>query len=157
MFPDSISSLRGSGESIEGFEIMQKAWCDVDVYYNSFRSSIKFEGHMGWKICDLNPILVRLLGLSQLSNPSDLLILTKYLLSCTKLRTGSLYHFYIILIFKVEINDLCILSLFWYHLIHPPHEVKDVFPVYTTRAVAFVDGSYSNTQYWFTWLYFLLV
>ena len=35
-------------------------------------SSIKFQGHMGWKINDLNPIWVRLLGRSQLSNPSDL-------------------------------------------------------------------------------------
>ena len=35
-------------------------------------SSIKFQGHTGWKIDDLNPIWVRLLGWSQLSNPSDL-------------------------------------------------------------------------------------
>ena len=34
--------------------------------------SIKFQGHMDWKIDDLNPIWVRLLGRSQLSNPSDL-------------------------------------------------------------------------------------
>ena len=35
-------------------------------------SSIKFQGHTGWKIDDLNPIWVGLLGRSQLSNPSDL-------------------------------------------------------------------------------------
>ena len=35
-------------------------------------SSIKFQGHKGWKIDDFNPIWVRLLGRSQLSNPSDL-------------------------------------------------------------------------------------
>ena len=35
-------------------------------------SSIKFQGHTGWKIDDLNLIWVRLLGQSQLSNPSDL-------------------------------------------------------------------------------------
>ena len=35
-------------------------------------SSLKFQGHPGWKIDDLNPIWVRLLGRSQLSNPSDL-------------------------------------------------------------------------------------
>ena len=35
-------------------------------------SSIKFQGHTGWKIDDLNPIWVRLLGRSQLWNPSDL-------------------------------------------------------------------------------------
>ena len=37
-----------------------------------FWSSTKFQGHMGWKINDFNPIWVRLLGWSQLSNPSDL-------------------------------------------------------------------------------------
>ena len=40
--------------------------------YCFFWSSIKFQGHTGWKINDLNPIWVRLLGRSQLSNPSDL-------------------------------------------------------------------------------------
>ena len=35
-------------------------------------SSIKFQGHEGWKIDKFNPIWVRLLGWSQLSNPSDL-------------------------------------------------------------------------------------
>ena len=35
------------------------------------RSSIKFQGHKVWKIDDFNPIWVRLLGLSQLPNPSD--------------------------------------------------------------------------------------
>ena len=40
--------------------------------YCFFGSSIKFQGHTGWKIDDLIPIWVRLLGRSQLSNPSDL-------------------------------------------------------------------------------------
>ena len=35
-------------------------------------SSIKFQGHTGWNMDDLNPVWVRLLGRSQLSNPSDL-------------------------------------------------------------------------------------
>ena len=35
-------------------------------------SSIKYQGHTGWKIDDLNPVWVRLLGRSQLSNTSDL-------------------------------------------------------------------------------------
>ena len=42
------------------------------VPYCFVRSSIKFQGHTGCKIDDLNPIWVRLLGRSQLSNPSDL-------------------------------------------------------------------------------------
>ena len=42
-------------------------------------SSITFQGHTGWKIDDLNPIWVRLLGWSQLSNPSDLPCFCRYL------------------------------------------------------------------------------
>ena len=50
-----------------------KAWCSIeDVPYYFSGLSIKFQGDMGWKIDDLNPIWVRLLGQSQLSNPSDL-------------------------------------------------------------------------------------
>ena len=53
--------------------MMHKAWCNVEkVPYNFSWSSIKFEGHTGWKIDDLNPVWVRLLGRWQLSNPSDL-------------------------------------------------------------------------------------
>ena len=53
--------------------MMHKAWCSIEEvpYYFSW-SSIKFRGHTGWKIDDSNPIWVRLLGRSQLSNPSDL-------------------------------------------------------------------------------------
>ena len=55
-------------------------WTDAQslMYYRRgarlcfFRSFIKFQGHTGWKIDYLNPIWVRLLGWSQLSNPSDL-------------------------------------------------------------------------------------
>ena len=43
---------------------------EVPYYFSS--SSIKFQGHMGWKIDDLDQIWARLLGQSQLSNPSDL-------------------------------------------------------------------------------------
>ena len=43
-----------------------------EVPYWFLRSSIKFQSHRGWKINDLNPLWVRLLGWSQLSNSSDL-------------------------------------------------------------------------------------
>ena len=53
--------------------MMHKAWCNIEeVPYNFSGSSIKFWGHTGWKIDVSNPIWVRLLGRSQLSNPSDL-------------------------------------------------------------------------------------
>ena len=52
---------------------MHKAWCNVEeVPYNFSGSSVEFQGHTGWKIYDFNPISVRLLGRSQLSNLSDL-------------------------------------------------------------------------------------
>ena len=51
---------------------MHKAWCSIEeVPYCFPRSSIKFQGHTGWKIDDLDQIWARLQGQSQLSNPSD--------------------------------------------------------------------------------------
>ena len=53
--------------------MMHKAWCSIEeVPYCFPRSSIKFQGHTGWKFDDLDQIWARLLGRSQLSNPSDL-------------------------------------------------------------------------------------
>ena len=69
----SVSRLQPQLEFIDGLEMMHKAWRNIEeVPYCFFRSSIKFQGHRGWKIDDLNPFWVRLLGRSQLSNPSDL-------------------------------------------------------------------------------------
>ena len=57
---------------------MHKAWRSVEeVPYNFSRSFIKCQGDTGWKIDDFNPVWVRLLGRSQLSNPSDLLCCTR--------------------------------------------------------------------------------
>ena len=52
--------------------MMHQAWCSTEVPYCFSRSSIKFQGHTGWKIDYLNPISVRLLGRWQLTNPLDL-------------------------------------------------------------------------------------
>ena len=53
--------------------MIHKAWCDIEeVPYYFSRTYIKFQGHTGWKIDDLDQIWARLLGRSQLSNPSDL-------------------------------------------------------------------------------------
>ena len=55
-----------------------------------FGSSIKYQGHTGWKIDDLNPVWVRLPGRSQLSNPSDLPCLLEkrvgFILDCLNLK-----------------------------------------------------------------------
>ena len=60
-------------ELTDVFEMMHKAWSGKEeVRYRVSRSSIKFQGHTGWEIDDLNPFWVGLLGRSQLSNPSDL-------------------------------------------------------------------------------------
>ena len=64
-----------------------KWFTKLDVVYKScpvvFRSSIKFQGHTGRKIDDLNPIWV---GRSQLSNPSDLTCFHNDNLRCHKRR-----------------------------------------------------------------------
>ena len=53
--------------------MIHKAWCSIEeVPYYFSRSYIKFQGHTGWKIDELDKIWARLLGRSQLSNPSDL-------------------------------------------------------------------------------------
>ena len=53
--------------------MIHKAWCSIEeVPYYFSRSHIKFQGHTGWKIDELDQIWARLLGRSQLSNPSDL-------------------------------------------------------------------------------------
>ena len=68
-----ISGLWLQFEFTDGFEMMHNALCSIEEVLCYFSgSSIKFRGHTGWKIDDSNPIWVRLLGRSQLSNPSDL-------------------------------------------------------------------------------------
>ena len=53
----SISGLYIQFECTNGFEMMHKAWCSIEeVPYCFSRSSIKFHGHTGGKIDDLNPI-----------------------------------------------------------------------------------------------------
>ena len=69
----SVSELLLQFEFTDGFEMMHKAWCSIEeVPYYFSKSSIEFQGHTGWKIDNLYPIWVRLLGRLQLSNPSDL-------------------------------------------------------------------------------------
>ena len=59
-------------EFTHGFEMLHTAWHNIDkVPYCFSRSSFKFRGLAGWKINDFNQIWLRLLGWSQLSNPSD--------------------------------------------------------------------------------------
>ena len=73
--------------------MMPKAWhCIGEVRYCFTRSSIKCQGHRVWIIDDLNPIWVRVLGRSQLSNPSDLPCLLSFLNKSTKELMYSLEH-----------------------------------------------------------------
>ena len=65
----SVSRLQLQFEFTD--EMMHRAW-HSNVMNCFSRSSVKFQGHRGWKIDDFNPIWVRLLGWSQLSNPPDL-------------------------------------------------------------------------------------
>ena len=69
--------------------MMHKAWRSIEeVPYYFWGSSIKFQGHTGWKIDNFNPIWVRLLGQSQLSNPSDLpcFVMAEWLWGATYIR-----------------------------------------------------------------------
>ena len=69
----SVSGLCLKIEITHSFEMMHKACCSInEVPCCYYKSSIKIQGHTGWKINDLNPIWIRLLGRLQLSNPSDL-------------------------------------------------------------------------------------
>ena len=70
VFPDCNSSLNSPMDlkRCPKLDVIKKA-CPM-VFQE--RLSTKFQGHTGWKVDDLNPIWVRLLGRSQLSNPSDL-------------------------------------------------------------------------------------
>ena len=78
---------------------MHKDWYSLDeVPYCFLRSSIKFLGHMGWKISDLNQVWVRLLGWSQLSNPSDL----PYLFSCKMIKQNQLENHLVLLCHSCE-------------------------------------------------------
>ena len=73
---------------------MHKDWYSLDeVPYCFSRSSIKFLGHMGWKISDLNQVWVRLLGWSQLSNPSVL----PCLFSCKMIKQNQLENHLVLL------------------------------------------------------------
>ena len=61
-----LQSPASDGPPCDGIEMMHKAWSSIEeVPYCFWRSSLKFQNHTGWKIYDLNPIWVRLLGRSQ--------------------------------------------------------------------------------------------
>ena len=81
-------------EFTDGFEIMHKDGYSLDeVPCRFLRSSIKFLGHMDWKISDLNEVWIRLLGWSQLSNPSDL----PCLFSCKMIKQNQLENHLVLL------------------------------------------------------------
>ena len=83
---------------------MRKAGCTIEeVPYCFSRSSIKFQGHTGSKIDDLKPVWIRLLGRSQLSNPSDLPYWRK--------NSESLEFFLLDLVLWDLINDILELEL----------------------------------------------
>ena len=78
-FPRSSIKFQGhTGQNITDFD---PNWAFSDyrpvaafksLRFALFRVIHQISSHTGWKIDDLNPIWVRLLGRSQLSNPSDL-------------------------------------------------------------------------------------
>ena len=93
----------------EGFKMMHKAWCNLEeVPYNFSRWSIKFQGHTGEKFDDFYPIWVRLLGWSQLSNPSDLPCFLKSFKTALKIRQGYVESLHLIWVLIFALNSLAI-------------------------------------------------
>ena len=101
--------------------MMHKAWCSIEeVPYYFSKSYIKFQDHTGWKIDDLDQIWARLLGRSQLSNPSDLpCCLCDYLSDTTRILMTVLcahgIHMHILLFILIINNGNSIPDghLFW--------------------------------------------
>ena len=95
-FPNCVLfiGLQLQFEFTDGFVIMHKKWYSLDeVPYCFSRSSIKCFGHMGSKISDFNQVWVRLLGWSQLSNPSD----SPCLFSCKMIKQNQLENHLVLL------------------------------------------------------------
>ena len=70
-FPDCNSGFN-SPMDLKSCTKLDVVIISIIVPYCFSRSFNKFQSHTGWLIDDLNPIWVRILGQSQLSNPSDL-------------------------------------------------------------------------------------
>ena len=112
--------------------MMHKAWCSIEeVPYCFPRSSIKFQGHTGRKIDDLDKIWARLLGRSQLPNPSDLpccyaiqyiprIMHTIYALLCFAVVSYWMIHTYLGFIWVRSRNWGCLVTWFCYQLIAKP-------------------------------------
>ena len=88
--------------------MMHKAWCSIkEVPYNFSRSSIKFQGPTGRNINDLDKIWARLLGRSQLSNPSDLPCYWRKCIWKYRLQKGGHFVSASVLKYKNKWNDNC--------------------------------------------------
>ena len=144
-FPECNFSLNFT----DGFEMIHKAWCGIEeVPYYFSKSYIKFQGHTGWKIDDLDQIWARLLGRLQLSNPPDL--------SCCNWTPGSQYR-----------EWYSMLTAFPYHVSLCKIRARIKFPcaVITYPCPDFnfglvhpwPDFSWMITSHDFMWLYLLLI
>ena len=96
---------------------LEVAWKEEVLCFCS-GSSIKFQGRTGWKIDGLNPIWVRLLGRSQLSNPSDLpcFFFQKWILGSSIIMVFHLHHIYVavwFLNFLPMVYNFVVLYITW--------------------------------------------
>ena len=139
---------------------MHKAWCSLEyiLFYFS-RSSILFLCHTGWKINDLETILVRLLGLSQLSNPSDLPCLLKNVNGKWYLQTVA---WMLICVIDNIICSSCVLSLLAFHISFVrqarwcilTHAIKVSVPrEYHQDKPWIITGGYLGRQGWVLWVF----
>ena len=100
----------------DGYEIMYKARSSIEEVPCFSMSSIKFQGYTGRKIDDLNPIWVRLLDRSQLSNLLICLVYSKsrhfwYLNICVMIHAFTKHRQT-----KQYIHDWLGFNWFWYEI-----------------------------------------
>ena len=123
--------------------MMHKAWCGIEeVPYCFSKSSIKFQGHTGWKIDNLNPVWVRLLGRSQLSRYfTDVDQATSHYLNQWWLVYWCIYS-------SLGLNELIGLPVSHYHwCIIVCHAVPVVITV--TQSTSLLGHSEHAWQQWF--------
>ena len=104
-----VSELQLQLEFTDSFQMIYKSCCSIaKVPDHLLRSCIKFQGHTARKIEDLNPIYVRLVDWSQLSNSSDLPCITLVMLLVTwfvwSIQLSYLCHMGCITKLKIALN-----------------------------------------------------
>ena len=122
-------------------DVAEKRCAIEDVPYCVSRSSIIFQGQTGGKIDHLNPIWVRLLGRSQLSNPSNS--------PCFSMDNSGSHHacrLYIVVYFEHNVDVLVIRSspVYPFSVVSSEGLMQDVPPVLTQLSYVFLAPTHQH-------------